>query len=177
MSKVDQKVKSEQKATTGYRAKGKAAEKKKSSARRKSSIASPESGYASIGDIAIKITSVPSYQLKDVVIAGTTLKWVHESLKSFDVGLEEVLDTSQASLYRQFKKEDIDVQFKDHLVSLMRIMQKGVHAFEDEEDFKQWLVSKIENLGNRRPVDLLTLETGRREVEQALGRIEYGVYG
>lgn len=131
----------------------------------------------SMHDIASKITAVPSYHLNDMIIAGASLKRIHEGLKSFEVGLAEVLDTSQASLYRQFKKEDIDIQFKDHLVSLMRIIQKGVHAFEDEEDFKQWLLSKIENLGNRRPVDLLTLETGRREVEQALDRIEYGIYG
>ena len=177
MNKVDQKVKPEQKAAAGYRAKAKDTESKKGSFKRKRSRVAIGNQYTSMHDIASKITSVPSYQLNDMVIAGASLKWIHEALKSFDVGLAEVLDTSQASLYRQFKKEDIDIQFKDHLVSLMRIIQKGVYAFEDEEDFKQWLVSKIENLGNRRPVDLLTLETGRREVEQALDRIEYGVYG
>lgn len=179
MNRVDQKVKPEQKAAAGYRAKEKDTERSKKGAvkRKRSTGVAIGNQYASMHDIASKISSVPSYQLNDMVIAGASLKWIHDTLKSFDVGLAEVLNTSQASLYRQFKKEDIDIQFKDHLVSLMRIIQKGVYAFEDEEDFKQWLVSKIENLGNRRPVDLLTLETGRREVEQALNRIEYGVYG
>lgn len=175
MMKVDQKVKPEQKAAVGDTT-AKAMEKKKRSGRRygKAVVAHQ---LSSVEDIANKITSVPSYQLKDIVIAGATLKWLHETLKSFEVGLDEVLSTSQASLYRQFKKEDIDLPLKDHLVSLLRIMQKGITAFEDEEDFKQWLGSTIENLGNRRPLDLLSLETGRREVEQALDRIEYGVYG
>lgn len=175
MTKVDQKVKPEQTEAVG-KTKVKAVEKKKRPGSRygKAKITHQP---PSVEDIASKITTVPSYQLKEVVIAGTTLKWLHEILKNFEVELEEVLSTSQASLYRQFKKEDIDLPLKDHLVSVLRIMQKGVQAFEDEGDFKQWLVSKIENLGNRRPLDLLSLETGRREVEQALDRIEYGVYG
>ena len=123
------------------------------------------------------LSSIPSYNLKQTVIPGRVLKIIGESLKNFNLKLDNILGTSIASLYREFKKDDIDLMFKDHLVSIMRIMDKGVKAFDDDNDFKEWLWAKIENLGNRRPIDLLELETGRREVEDAIDRIEYGVHG
>lgn len=124
-----------------------------------------------------KVSSVPSYKLDQLVIDGGKLKGAAEYLRGYEVTLEEVLGTSQASLYREYKKEDIGIHFKDHLVNLLRIFEKGAKAFENEDDFRVWLTSRIENLGNQRPVDLLFLESGRREVEQAIDRIEYGVYG
>lgn len=124
-----------------------------------------------------KVSSVPSYRLDQLVIDGGKLKGAAEYLKGYEIVLEEVLGTSQASLYREYKKEDIGIHFKDNLVNLLRIFEKGVQAFENEDDFRNWLTSRVENLGNQRPVDLLFLESGRREVEQAIDRIEYGVYG
>jgi len=123
------------------------------------------------------LSSIPSYNLRNTVIPGRNLKIIGEFLKIFNLKLNNVLGTSIATLYREFKKDDIDLVFKDHLVSIMRIMDKGIKAFDDNNDFKEWLWAKVENLGNRRPIDLLELETGRREVEDAIDRIEYGVYG
>jgi len=123
------------------------------------------------------LSSIPSYALPNTIISGRALKYIVDNLKKLGIKLDQTLNASNATLYRQFKKENIDIDVKDNLVSLMRIMEKGIRAFESEENFKEWLVSKIENLGRLRPIDLLSLETGRREVEEAIDRIEYGVYG
>ena len=135
-----------------------------------------DSSY-SFRSLAREMSSIPSYRLDEVVIEGTKLKGFANYLKSYNILLEEVLGTSQASLYREYKKENIGIHFKDNLINLLRIFEKGVQAFEMEDDFRHWLTSRVENLGNHRPMDLLSLESGRREVEQAIGRIEYGVYG
>lgn len=116
--------------------------------------------------------SIPSYALESTVISGLQLKEIRDSFKEFDIDLAEILPTSPANLYRQFKKKDINLTFKDSLVSLMRLMRKGKNAFENEEDFKDWLTSKVENLANRSPIDFLHLENGLREVEEAIDRIE-----
>ena len=121
--------------------------------------------------------NVPSYELAFTPVSGATLKFIGNLLKTLDVHLSQVLPVSQAGLYRQYKKVDVDLVVKDSLVELVRLMLKGVEAFGDWEDFHEWLNARIENLGNRRPLDLLALQTGRREVEQTLERIEYGVYG
>lgn len=127
--------------------------------------------------LASSFSSIHSHDLDKTVITGDALKGIAEALKHFDLKLEELLDASQSTLYREYKKDDIDITHKDHLVSIMRVMEKGIQAFEDEDDFNDWLNAKIENLGYRKPIEMLHLETGRREVEQALDRIEYGIYG
>ena len=132
---------------------------------------------AQLQELANVIMDLPSYQLDKTVVSGATLKWVGEALSPVGVSLSEVMPISKASLYRQYQKDDIDTPLKDHLVSLLRIIDKGLHTWEDEEDLREWLHARIENMGNRRPVDLLSLETGRREVELALDRIDYGLYG
>ena len=130
-----------------------------------------------ISQIGYTLSNIPSYELGSTVISGHALKLIGERLKSFGIELERVLPVSKAGLYRQFKKGDIDLPLKDNLVGVTQILNKGIEAFEDRQDFQEWLVSRIENMGNRRPLDLLSLQTGRREVERALERIEYGVYG
>ena len=127
--------------------------------------------------VAALLLDLPSYALNETVIPGSTLKWIGETLSQWGIHLGSVLPVSTASLYRQYKKDDIDTVLKDHLVSLLRIVAQGLRTWEDEQQLREWLYSRIENLGNQRPIDLLSLETGRREVEQALDRIEYGLYG
>lgn len=130
-----------------------------------------------ISQIGYTLSNIPSYELQNTTISGHALKLIGERLKTFGIELNQVLPASKAGLYRQFKKDDIDLPLKDNLVGIIQIINKGIIAFEDRRDFQDWLVSRVENLGNRRPLDLLALQTGQREVEQALERIEYGVYG
>ena len=149
-------------------------EKRKAGMVQKKALQDSSSSFRSL---AQEMAAVPSYRLEKVVIEGSKLKGAADYLKSYEILLEEVLGASQASLYREYKKADIGIHFKDNLISLLRIFEKGVQAFEIEDDFRHWLTSRVENLGNQRPMDLLSLESGRREVEQAIDRVEYGVYG
>ncbi len=49
-------------------------------------------------------------------------------------------------------------------------------TFENQPDFDRWLHSEIPALGGIRPVTLLETETGRQQVRDILGRIEWGIY-
>ena len=135
------------------------------------------SGEDIISQVSHTLSTIPSYELASTVVSGHALKLIGERLKSFGIEPHQVLPVSKAGLYRQFKKENIDLSLKDTLVGIIQMLNKGIEAFGNQQDFQEWLLSRIENLGNRRPLDLISLQTGRREVEQALERIEYGVYG
>nr|WKN34516.1 DUF2384 domain-containing protein [Tunicatimonas sp. TK19036] len=136
-----------------------------------------ENSLLRLQKVTALLMDLPSYDLSETTIPGSTLKWIVEALSPLGINLVSVLPVSSASLYRQYKKEDIDTSLKDHLISLLRIVDQGLQTWENEQQLQEWLNARIENLGNRRPIDLLHLETGRREVEQALARIEYGLYG
>ena len=67
---------------------------------------------------------------------------------------------------------------KDALIAISQILEKGKGVFDgSEEDLQSFLHTPNENLGNIRPVELLETEIGRKELNKALDRIDYGIYG
>ena len=89
----------------------------------------------------------------------------------------EILDMSKSTFYRAQKSEVLEMETVDKLSSLFKIYQQGSEAFESQDTFEAWLHSKIVNLGNQKPLDLIKTENGRAIVRDAINRIEYGIYG
>ena len=64
----------------------------------------------------------------------------------------------------------------DRLYRLARLVALAEEVLEDPERAHQWLRQPQRGLGNRVPLTLMRSEAGSREVEDLLGRIEYGVF-
>ena len=64
----------------------------------------------------------------------------------------------------------------DRLYRLARVVALAEEVFEDAERAHEWLRQPQRGLGNRVPFALMRSEAGAREVEDLLGRIEYGVF-
>lgn len=64
----------------------------------------------------------------------------------------------------------------DRLYRLARVVALAEEVFEDAERAHEWLRQPQRGLGNRVPFVLMRSEAGAREVEDLLGRIEYGVF-
>jgi len=64
----------------------------------------------------------------------------------------------------------------DRVLRFARLLGQAFKVFGDMEDAKQWLSSPQFGLGGAVPLDYAKTEVGAREVENLLGRIEYGVY-
>jgi putative toxin-antitoxin system antitoxin component (TIGR02293 family) len=92
--------------------------------------------------------------------------------------LAESLGISAKTLQRQSRQRDarLTPAQGDRLYRLARLAAFAEEVFEDPERARRWLREPQRGLGNRVPLDLLRTEAGAREVEDLLGRIEYGVY-
>ncbi|WKN41515.1 MbcA/ParS/Xre antitoxin family protein [Tunicatimonas pelagia] len=123
------------------------------------------------------LLDIPSYELDPTPLSGSTLKIIYLIYKELGIDLNTILPISQARLYRQFHKEDVDLAIKDSLITIARLVDKGLTTFGEWSRFQEWLYGRVENLAGRRPIDLVALQTGRYEVSQTLERIEYGLYG
>lgn len=119
-------------------------------------------GYAGIGEVEI-----PGSFLAEASSI-TNLPALH---------LAEVLDMSKTSYYRALKEDGLEMETIDKLSSLFKIYEKGTEAFENQEAFEEWLNSKVTNLGDQKPVDLIKTESGRATVLDAIYRVEFGIYG
>jgi putative toxin-antitoxin system antitoxin component (TIGR02293 family) len=90
--------------------------------------------------------------------------------------LVPMLGISKATLHRRKAEGKLDPAESDRVVRFARLMGKAVEVFESEENARQWLASPQVGLGGAVPLEYAETELGAREVEDLLGRIEYGVY-
>lgn len=87
-----------------------------------------------------------------------------------------LLETSPRTLSRWKKaRRRLDLVASDRLYRLARIVTLAGEVFEGLEPAMQWLRRPQVGLGGRVPLEMARTEPGAREVENLLGRLEYGV--
>ena len=64
----------------------------------------------------------------------------------------------------------------ERVLRVSRLFEQAVDLFHgDQAGARRWLDTPLPALGNRPPLDLAQTEVGAREVEDLIGRIQYGV--
>jgi putative toxin-antitoxin system antitoxin component (TIGR02293 family) len=92
--------------------------------------------------------------------------------------LSAVTAISQRTLQRRAKtdeKRTLDREQSDRLTRVARLYQFAGEVFGSTDAARTWMSTPNRSLDNARPFDLLNTELEAREVEDALGRIQYGV--
>jgi len=111
--------------------------------------------------------------------AGLSFRAVQNLQKALDVPMEKVasvLGMSRATLHRRKIQGKIDKEESEKLVRYQRLLKKAEGVFGDAKAAREWLTNNQAGLGNTVPLEFAKTEIGAREVENLLGRIEYGVY-
>jgi len=90
--------------------------------------------------------------------------------------LGPMLGISRATLHRRKAGGRLGTAESDRVIRFARLMGRAVEVLESETNARQWLASPQFGLGGAVPLDYARTEVGAREVEDLLGRIEYGVY-
>jgi putative toxin-antitoxin system antitoxin component (TIGR02293 family) len=128
-----------------------------------------------------KITGVQFTPTKliEVLSAGLPVWELNELQATLAVPMDKLgpmLGISKATLQRRKNEGRLDQAESDRVLRYARLMGKAVAVFESEESARQWLNSPQFGLGGAVPLQYAETEVGAREVENLLGRIEYGVY-
>jgi putative toxin-antitoxin system antitoxin component (TIGR02293 family) len=98
---------------------------------------------------------------------------------SLEVPMERLaskLGISKATLHRRKAQGRLGPAESERVVRFARLMGKAAKVLGGIEAARQWLNSPQFGLGGAVPLDYAGTEIGAREVENLLGRIEYGVY-
>jgi putative toxin-antitoxin system antitoxin component (TIGR02293 family) len=90
--------------------------------------------------------------------------------------LVPLLGISKPTFHRRKAGGRLGPGESDRVVRFARLMGKAVEVLESEENARQWLTSPQFGLGGAVPLEYAETEVGAREVEDLLGRIDYGVY-
>lgn len=110
---------------------------------------------------------------------GLPVRELDDLRSSLDVSMERLvpmLGISKATLHRRMAAGRLDPAESDRVVRFARLMGKAVEVMESTENARAWLTSAQRGLGGAVPLEYAETEVGAREVEDLLGRIEYGVY-
>ncbi len=110
---------------------------------------------------------------------GLPVQELDDLRSSLDVSMERLvpmLGISKATLHRRMLAGRLDPAESDRVVRFARLMGKAVEVMESPENARAWLTSAQRGLGGAVPLEYAETEVGAREVEDLLGRIEYGVY-
>ncbi len=78
---------------------------------------------------------------------------------------------------RRAKKQPLDRDHSDRLMRYARLYWLSVHFFDGNTTAgSDWLKRPARALEGQTPLDYAETEMGAREVEDLIGRLEYGVY-
>jgi putative toxin-antitoxin system antitoxin component (TIGR02293 family) len=90
--------------------------------------------------------------------------------------LADVLEISSKTLTRwRNKGEELTPQQTDRIARIEAIFDWGERVVGSRDEMLRWIQSRVHSLNGKRPIDLLKTESGRRQVEDALHAIEWGV--
>lgn len=86
------------------------------------------------------------------------------------------LGISRSTLLRRRKAGHLDMQESDRLVRFTRLFARAIEVLGGHANARHWLRTPARALEFASPLHFAETETGAREVERLLGRIEYGVF-
>lgn len=91
--------------------------------------------------------------------------------------LADILEVSPKTLAR-WKKNGamLTPQQTDRMAHVEKVLAHAQDIFKTPERVMEWMHGKVLYLNARRPIDVIKTETGRREVDNALAVIEWGMF-
>ena len=91
--------------------------------------------------------------------------------------LASAIGLSPRTLTRRKKEKRLSAYESDRLVTLTRLFTQAVALFEGQKPAAlRWFVQANRAFGNLSPLEMAATETGAREVENLIGRLEHGVF-
>jgi putative toxin-antitoxin system antitoxin component (TIGR02293 family) len=91
--------------------------------------------------------------------------------------LAHLTGVSTRTLARRRKRDEpLAPDTSERILRFARLYEIAADVLGDEDEARRWLKTPNTALGGRSPLDYADTEPGAREVEDLLGRLEYGVF-
>lgn len=111
--------------------------------------------------------------------AGLPVQELEALRQALEVPMERLaplLGISRATLHRRLTAGRLDPAESDRVVRFARLLGRAAEVFESLSNARLWLQAPQLGIGGAIPLEYAETEVGAREVEDLLGRIEFGVY-
>ena len=119
-------------------------------------------------------------QLIDRINAGFPFSALKQFKQLTNFSMAEIADAMRMpvrTLSRRAREKRLTPTESERLLRLSRLFEAAVELFEgDREGARVWFRQPRKALGGSSPMDMAKTEVGAREVEDLIGRLEYGVF-
>lgn len=90
--------------------------------------------------------------------------------------LAQIVEIPERTLARRKESGRFEPDETDRLVRTSRVFAHAIELFEgNAENARQWLTNPVSALGGRTPLAFASTDVGAIEVENLIGRLEYGI--
>ena len=124
-------------------------------------------------------SNLTQLSLIKAIQTGLPVEELTELQSSLQIPMEKLvplLGISKPTFHRRKAEGRLGPGESDRVVRFARLVGRAIEVLESEESARLWLTSPQFGLGGAVPLEFAATEVGAREVEDLLGRIEYGVY-
>ena len=126
------------------------------------------------------IKAKSTMQLVQAINDGFSFGTLERVRKETGLPMEQLavsIGMSPRTLTRRKKEKKLSAAESDRLVTVSRLLAQAVELFEgDKEKALRWFMQSNRALGKLTPLEMARTETGAREVENLIGRLEHGVF-
>lgn len=126
------------------------------------------------------ISAVDNLKLAKKVEAGLSFEALERVGKMTGLSLDRLrvaVRITPRTLTRRKQEKRLSPEESDRLVSVSRLFAQAYDLFEgNTEAGLRWITAPNRALGGLSPIEAAATETGTREVENLIGRLEHGVF-
>lgn len=142
----------------------------------KQTLQKPKSGIEEL----LGIKNTDSLELVRSIRRGFPFNTLERVRRETGLPMEQLatsIGISPRTLSRRKKENKLSAVESDRLVSVSRLLAFSTELFEgNTAKAFDWFVKPNRALGNFSPLEMAATETGAREVENLIGRLEHGVF-
>ena len=132
-----------------------------------------------IEDIAVSAAALadPSAYIEAVRtgLSGAVVKQTVDVIGYRDL-VVQLVGTTSANLHRIYRRKVLSQAQSEALLDTLRVFGRAESVFAGLVPAREWLETALPALGGQRPIDLCNTFEGRRLVQDAIRRIEYGEF-
>ncbi len=126
------------------------------------------------------LKTVDNFRLSRQVESGFGFDTFERLSKSTGLSMDKLrlaIRISPRTMTRRKIEKRLSPQESDRLVSVSRLLAQAFELFEGNKPSAiRWFISPKRAFGGLSPLEMASTEVGSREVENLIGRLEYGVY-
>lgn len=164
---------------TGTRSKGRGKSSVSAIATAKGNVRSGKLTKFSPAWVVVNAKDAPGYQMEviDRIRVGVKKSDWKQLIYNIDYTEKDFENVLPASISSMQKKTVYSKETSERIYEVARLFGLGYEVFDTKEDFKNWLMTPSQALGDKMPFDLLDSSFGFEMVQNEIVRIQYNVYG